>query len=78
MTRFLSALLVTLMLIAAYLLINLGIAWLDVGYGLNPWIAFPWAAFNLVVSAWIVYDMYKAHKRLQHALGVWGMRSLDL
>lgn len=40
----------SVMSMASGMLIGLGIDWLTIGYGLNPWIAFPLAAAGFIAA----------------------------
>lgn len=48
--------------ICAYLSLSLGQDWLSVGYGLNPWIAFPMTAMFLVGASAAAYSILLDHQ----------------
>jgi phosphate/sulfate permease len=59
-----------LLLCLSFILANLGLDWIELGYGLNPWIAFPVAA---IIFAFVVYHVMRGiyeehqnHKQQQH------------
>ena len=49
-------------------LIDMGMDWLIIGHGLNPWIAFPLASLGLLFSLavalheWLLYEETKIYK----------------
>lgn len=74
MNRVYSMLLCVLLTVASMLLWRLGSDWMELGYGLNPKIAFPWIGMNVMTLLWVLHDQYDEYKRRQHALGEWTMR----
>lgn len=51
MNRLIRSILVVGLAITTIMLVNLGADYMnpDIGQGLNPWFAFPWAVVNMVV-----------------------------
>lgn len=64
MSKILTVTFVTIMAIAAYLYVALGLDWLnpDIGRGLNPWISFPAAGLCVILAIvvpWYFHNLYR-------------------
>lgn len=46
--------------IASIMALNLGRNWLDIGYGLNPWIAFPVAAIAEIMALYGLFMLVRS------------------